>query len=455
LEQYAPSVLYCAGILAFLLSIFWRPIVGIYYLVPLIPLQTVRYWLNGYPLGQSLVDITLLGVVLGLLLRGTPIFPKTPWNSLLLTYAIFTFVSLCYGSFYLGESLPLSLSDPRLAFWKDHMVMPMILFLVAATVRQPRQMKMLLILMCLSVLAMDRNLSATVVARDFSSFSYDLRDEGAMGYAGVNGLAAFEAQFTAFLLAMAGFELKPVWRLGYIALAAFSSICLMYSLSRGGYVALLVACLFIGLTKQRKLLVTILVLYLAAGWLVPNLVPIAVRQRVLMTYDENKGELDHSADVRLVLWEDAVHVFDSSPILGTGFNTYAYMGRVGSYRDTHNLFLKVLVETGVAGLLLFLWLLSKAFLVGYQLFRSARDPFLASLGHGLAAWVVCAAVANIFGDRWTFLQVNGYLWVIAGLVAGALVLEQSTAQAVAKESILTGKTARLLSALKPQTARAV
>ena len=24
--------------------------------------------------------------------------------------------------------------------------------------------------------------------------------------------------------------------------------------------------------------------------------------------------------------------------------------------------------------------------------------------------------ANFFGDRWTFLQVNGYMWVLAGLL---------------------------------------
>jgi len=64
LESVSGYVLYVTGILAFLLSIFWRPIVGIYYLVPLIPLQTGRYALNSFPLGQSVVDITLLGVIL-------------------------------------------------------------------------------------------------------------------------------------------------------------------------------------------------------------------------------------------------------------------------------------------------------------------------------------------------------------------------------------------------------
>src|SRR5208283_1728487 len=141
-----------------------------------------------------------------------------------------------------------------------------------------------------------------------------------------------------------------------------------------------------------------------------SLVPLAVQQRVYMTYDQNSGELDHSAAVRVSLWEEAKPVFDSNPVFGSGFDTYAYTGHLNGYRDSHNLFVKVLVETGVVGFLLFLSILAKSFRVGYRLFRQAQDDFLASLGLGLSVWVVCAAVANLFGDRWTFLQVNGFMW---------------------------------------------
>jgi len=40
--------------------------------------------------------------------------------------------------------------------------------------------------------------------------------------------------------------------------------------------------------------------------------------------------------------------------------------------------------------------------------------------------MVCVIVANCFGDRWSFLQVNGYMWVIAGLLARAWVMEKQT-----------------------------
>lgn len=429
LGPYVTYVVYFAGGVAFLLSIFWRPIVGIYYIVPLIPLQTLRYSLIGLPFGQSMVDIILLGVLLGLLARGQPILPKTPWNTVLFVYAIFTFVSLCLGSLYLRSGLPFSLTniDPRLADWKNYMVMPVVLLLTAATVRETRQMKILIAVMCVAVLLVDSSFWDTVSGRDFSSFAYDLQDEGDAGYAGVNGLAAFEAQITVFLLALVVFERKRLFYLAYAALAIFSGTCLMYSLSRGGYLAILGGCLFVGLVKERKLLILLAVF--AYSW--SSLVPNAVQQRVQMTYDRTEGKLDHSAQVRVDLWEEGLQLFQAHPVLGLGFDTYAYTKHVHGYQDSHNIYMKVLVETGIVGLLLFLLLLAKTFLTGYRLFRHARDPFLSSLGLGLAAWMVSAAIANFFGDRWMYLQIDGYLWVIAGLVSRGWLLEQESASASA------------------------
>ena len=370
----------------------------------------------GYPLGQSVVDISILGIILGLARRRQAIFPKNPWSLVLCVYGLFTYVSLCAGSSYVGSPLPFSPADPRFLDWKDYMTMPLILFLVTAAVRSKGQIRFLLALMCLSVLMMDRSNYGTVAGRDFSRFSNDLRDEGSMGYAGANGLAAFQAQFAVFLLALAAFEKKRLVWLGLLALAAFTGICLMLALSRGGYLALAAGFLFLAAVKQRKLLVFLLIFCLVGVPLLPN----AVRTRVLMTYDENGGELDHSSETRVSLWEDAMQAFEANPLFGTGFDTFAYGEHLNSYKDTHNFFVKVLSETGLVGIAIFLWFLWKTYSTGYRLARKAQDPFLASLGLGLACWVVCAAVANFFGDRWHFLQVNGYMWVIAGLVARGL-----------------------------------
>jgi len=426
LDSYLGYLLYAAGVVAFFASIFWRPITGIFYLLPLIPLQTIRYRMNHLPLGSSVMGLMLLAIGLGVLLRGQPLLPKTPLTRLIVIYGGFTFVSLWLGAFYLGGALPF-VGEPRFEVWQDYMVMPALLLLTAAVQPTRRQVIAIVLVMCLSGLVLDRNFSNEVSGRDFSKFSNDLRDVGGdMGYAGVNGLAAFEAQFAVFVLALAAFERRLLLRLGYYALSAFSMVCLMYALSRGAYIALLTGCLFVGFVKQRKLLVAMAVFVLTFS----AIVPAAVTQRVSMT--EQSGGLDHSSELRLTLWEDAMQLFDANPLTGTGFNTYQYMHRVGQYEDTHNFFLKVMVETGVLGLILFLWLVVRTFRTGFRLFRQSKDPLYAALGLGLAGWLVASLTACCFGDRWTYLQVNGFMWVTAGLVARGATLESATGAAVEK-----------------------
>jgi putative inorganic carbon (HCO3(-)) transporter len=416
-----PLVIYLGAIFAFFLSAFWRPHAGLYFLIPLLPLQTVRYQLHSLPMGEKLVDFVLLGVIIGLLIQNKGrVFVQTPLNVFLMVWAVFHYLSLWRGAFFLGSDLPLWFSDVRLSNWKNYMVMPLIFLVVAAAIKDKRQMKVLLLLMMVSVFRANLGFYNTVSDRDFSHFSYGLRYAGALGYAGENGLAAFEAQLALFCLAMYTFARKLVIKAGILVLVASCLYCLLFAFSRGGYLGFVTGMLFLGIVKERKFLIFIVLLVL--GWQV--VIPTAVTERIFMTYEE--GQIDSSAGERVTIWQDAVTLVPQHPIWGTGFDTYEFMGRVEEYRDTHNLYLKILVETGLLGLALFLVLLWKSFQMSFQLFRSLDDPFSQGLGLGCAAYIVCAIVVNFFGDRWMFLQVNGYLWTFLGFAVRAKMLATET-----------------------------
>jgi O-antigen ligase len=411
--------MYIGAIVAFLLSVFWKPQIGLYYLVPLLPMQTARDWLHAFPLGEKLVDILLLGVLIGLLVHRAErkTFVSSPLNRILLVTFVITYLSLWQGAFYLGGPLPLAIDDPRFSNWKNYVEMFFLFFIAAASIRTRKQMAIVIGLMCLSVLAVDRNYLSTVGDRNFSHFSYELRDAGALGYAGENGMGAFQAQFVVFLVGVALFMRRPVIKWGLLAIALFSMYCLELTLSRGAYAGCLLGLFVLGFVKERKILIL-----LAIGLVTwQSLVPYAVTQRVMMTYQGN-GELDSSAEDRVTIWQDAMQIFHEDPVFGTGFNTYAFMGRVGPYTDTHNYYVKVLIEEGIIGLLIFLWLLRMACKMSWSLFRRASDPDISALGCGLFAMMICVVIVNFFGDRWTYLQVNGFLWVILGLAARGLQL---------------------------------
>jgi len=413
LGVYIPLTIYLTGCLAAALSIFWKPQAGLYFLVLLIPLQTTRDRIGHFPLGAEMVDLLWLSILVALLMRGgLTSFPRSPLLKWLAVLAVLTYSSLWLGSLNLGIQLPIFISDPRFSDWKNYMVMPMICFVVAGALKDTKDIKYLVVFMILASAIVNWSFFRSTAGRDFSHFSYEVRDAGVLGYAGVNGFAAFVAQSIVFLSTLYFFLRERLLRLAIVIALGFSVYCLLFSFSRGAYFACLLGVSFMALFKQKKLLLGILVLVVTWQVILPN----AVQERINMTYDKSDNTLEPSAGDRVMLWEDAIGLFFRSPVMGTGFDTYQFMHRVGYYKDTHNYYMKVIVEMGLVGLFLLLVILIRMFLLGFQLFRRAEEPFLQGLGLGFAALIVCTALANLFGDRWTYLQVDGYMWVLLGCV---------------------------------------
>jgi putative inorganic carbon (hco3(-)) transporter len=418
LEQYLPVALYIVMYVTFLASVFWRPACGIYLLALTLPLQTGRYMLQSFPLGAQFVDILLLGTIIGLLVQKKSVTPRNNINWFLGAFAVFCYLSLWEGSFFLHAPLPLWISDARVSSWKNYVEMFLLAVVVANAIKEKKQAQILLALMVVSVLLVNRSYYSTVSGRDFTQFSYSVRDAGPLGYAGVNGLAAFEAMAASFLLGFYAFTKKIYIRVGILLVVATCWYCLLFSFSRGGYLGLLVGLIAAGLLKSRWLLVVVVVL--VVGW--QTLLPVAVQQRITMTTEdaEEGQQFDSSTQQRLELWSDAMDLFKRNPITGAGFDTYSHLGRVGNFRDTHNYYVKVLAEMGVVGLLLFLVLLWKLLRAGIKVFYHAPDPFWQGIGLGFTALLVSALIMNLFGDRWTYQQVDGFLWIVFGLVIRGL-----------------------------------
>src|SRR5579864_671299 len=333
LEGLAPTLLYAGMYVVFLASVFWRPNLGIYLLVLTLPLQTGRYRLHDFPLGSEFLDILLLGTILGLVIQGKSFVPRGQWTRFLLFYALFCYLSLWEGSYFLRAPLPLWISDARFSDWKNYVEMFLLALVVASAIKSKNEIRLLLAVMAVSLLVVNRSYFSTLSGRDLSHFSYEVRDAGPLGYAGVNGLAAFEAMLASMLLGIAVFTRRTLPKVGIYLILATCCYCLLFSFSRGGYLGLLIGIMTVGLFKSRWLLGVAALLVI--GW--QTLLPVAVQERIAMT-TENAGEgqqFEPSAQDRINLWEDAMVLFKRNPITGTGFQTYESMGRLG-YSDTHN-----------------------------------------------------------------------------------------------------------------------
>ncbi|QEE28611.1 O-antigen ligase family protein [Terriglobus albidus] len=409
--------LYGSVVLGALLTLAWRSEIGIYILSVLLPLQTTRYHLHAFPLGSNIVDILLLCVFIGTVIRPPSKLAYRPRIAIFLVcIAIFYFLSLWRGAFYLGGELPIWFSDHRLVDYKNFIVMPLLAFAVVRAIRTKRQIVTIIILCGLTSVAVDYSYLKSSFGRDFTHYSEETRDAGPLGYAGENGLASYLVEATAFVLPLIVIKKNPRLRLFALTVAVANTVCLLFSYSREAYLALAVILCFLAVVRVRALFIPILLL--AIGW--QAILPLAVRERIAMTYSRSdvsmEAELDASAQERVMLWSDAMVLFRENPVFGTGFLTYAELSRVGSYKDTHNFYLKMLVETGLVGLCLFILQLLLLLREGMRLFTRARDSLLSLIGLGYAAMIVAATIVNLFGDRWMFIQVDSNLWILLGCV---------------------------------------
>ncbi len=395
------------------LSVLWKPESGIYLLTLLLPLQTTRYHLHSLPLGANIVDILLFCSLVGSMLRpAETVVQKSVVTAFLAGIGFFYYISLWRGAFYLNAPLPVWFNDARLVDYKNFMVMPLLYFAVTQSIRTRRQIAIVIALACVTSLAVDVSYYKSSTDRSFAHYSEDVRDAGPLGYAGENGLAAYVVEITSFLAAFLTVRKYRLLKVAALFLFAANICCTLFSYSREAYIALAAALCYLAIFRIRWLLIPLAVV--AISW--QAVLPTAVQERMTMTYDSPVGKLDSSAQERVVLWTDAMALFKTNPVIGTGFLTYGHMKRVGPYLDTHNYYLKILVETGVVGLTFFLAQLLLFFFTGFRLFRTSKDSFLSTLGLGYSALILCAAIINVFGDRWMFIQVDANLWILLGCV---------------------------------------
>jgi O-antigen ligase len=211
--------------------------------------------------------------------------------------------------------------------------------------------------------------------------------------------------------------------LGVLILAGLYITLFLYS--RGAYISILVGLLTISILEKKIFIVPLIVLIMFWQALLPR----TVVERINQTQTE-EGVLDSSSQRRLELWKESIDLFKNNVFTGVGFNVVAYLGLAGGFQDTHNIYLKVLAEQGIIGMVIFLIFFWLALRSGWCLYRTADDMFLKGLGLGFVACVISTMTSNMFGDRWTYLQLGVYFWVFLALVVkgNMLVMQEASQQ---------------------------
>jgi O-antigen ligase len=368
-----------------------------------------------YPLGGNMLTILVLTVIVGAFIHGKRL-PKSKLYWIWLVFGIYLYISLWIGWSLGNAPAPIWVSDLNFLTWKGYMLIPLVFLAAGLVIEDRKAIRTVILITAISLLFIDRSCILESMSRSWASFNESKRDSGPLAY-GSNETAAFLAQFAMFFWGFLQFVKRKKYKLFAYGIVAVTLFATMYTFSRGAYLAILVSVFVLGLLKDRKLLVVLGIFLLT--W--QTIVPIPVRERVNMTVNAN-GELESSANERVELWKNAEESILNSPIIGSGFGTFQYGQHVDDLRDTHNWYVKVMVETGVIGLIMAVYLLQQLLSLSYRLFKRAKDPLYRGLGLGLFIAMCSCMTANCFGDRWTLLEITGMLWVLVGAAVRAMQL---------------------------------
>jgi putative inorganic carbon (hco3(-)) transporter len=431
LGAYLPAVLYLVILFTTLASLV-RPRAGLYLMALIIPLHSGRMKMFEYPFGDHVVELLLLGVLIGAILQGKSPLARGPFRNHVIGLVVATYISLWVGPM-LNSAVPLPLSfssGTTFGNWILYARMPLLFLLVSVLIVDKKQMRTMLLFMMVSLLWINRGFYNTVGHRDTGQYSDSLRHGAGLGFAGSNGLAAFQAQCLLLMLSIVWIEKSKKVRVLILAIALTSGFSLLFSYSRGAYVAFAAGLLYMAFFRVRLLIPAIIL----GGLFWQAILPESVQQRITMSYDRDSGALDTSSSERINLWMQALELAATDPLFGIGFDAFRFYRMDQELRDTHNMYLKCLSETGLIGFFLLVGLWIRALWASHFLMKTTHDPSFRALGCGFAAYMVAVMVTNLFGDRWTYLEISGYTWVLMAMVLRAQMLSDAV---VAPEAAAT------------------
>jgi len=208
-------------------------------------------------------------------------------------------------------------------------------------------------------------------------------------------------------------------RILFAVLGAFIAVPLLYTLSRGSYLACIPMAMSILLVTRRKLLLTSMFLVVALFF--PMVMPSTVMGRLNETFfqKEYRGEqiaitsgvrLDTSTTERVRSWKVAVDRWLTSPVmafLGTGATGVGFI-------DAQ--YVRVLCETGAFGLMVFLWLLYTLYREARECYSEASTAFDRGLALGYLGGLIGLMVHGLAANTFVVIRIMEPFWFMTALV---------------------------------------
>ena len=236
----------------------------------------------------------------------------------------------------------------------------------------------------------------------------------------------------------------------YAAVSFLIFLCVLFTQSRGAFLALAVVLILtiIEMRIRGPVLLTLAVIGIAFLFLVPSKYTERIRTLDIFfqTKQDNSYLQDESIEGRREKMLTGLAMFTENPILGVGFANYTdnyweYAGNLGleasaknltserSQREAHSLYIEIMAETGLLGILTFLSFFGLTMRGVYQARIRYRTKSSAP-DKNWSAWITATGFSIItFLVAGFFLHGIGFrfIWVLAGLALSIVNISKNEA----------------------------
>ncbi len=202
---------------------------------------------------------------------------------------------------------------------------------------------------------------------------------------------------------------------GYLIISLFLSVILVFTYTRGAYVALLLIFLIVGLLKFRKFLA-----FAGLGLLLLYLIAIPFQERFNTIFQSNPYG---SISWRLNLYYDSFSYIKQSPIIGQGVGLAETV--ISNNRDfrlgatqPHNDYIRLALDGGIIGVILYLILIIALFFELIRLYKKENRTRLKMLNVFILAFTISIYAMSIGDNILNDTTLEWHFWaLVGGLIA--------------------------------------
>ena len=404
------EVLFGAIALGVLFATFISPIIGLYTLIfsMLLSPETVVGSLPGRDIVVRLDEILLILITFTWLVRMAvykelKLLKWTPLNRPIFVYILIMIISTTAGVFFGTVWSPLKGFFYTLRYIEYFLLF----FLVANSVQNKRQIINFLTAFFITCLIISIYASSHIgeVGRVSAPFE---------GAGEPNTLGGYLVFMLALILGVYLYSssVRIKFYLGGLALCII--LPLLYTLSRASYLAIIPTYFtLIILSEKKKFLIgALLIAIMFSLVFMPEVVISRIKDTFISAapFPDVKFagiSIGPSPAARVVSGRQALKDWVNHPVLGYGITGYGFLD---------NQYARNLVETGIIGLTVYLWLMFAIYKRAIGIYKSLEDRFYKGLTLGFIAGFIGLLTHALTANTFMILRIMEPFWFVAGII---------------------------------------